>query len=138
MKRIGQPTKCPECGGETEWDDNAEETVCTECGFVFEQIEDRRETLNSGGEEWTGLESTEPENDNELGQSEVPETVDEWEMWYPCPVCGSTDLNQIVQSHLSVSANEDGSYGGESSFEEYDYVECDNCGEVLLDTIGKS
>lgn len=67
-----------------------------------------------------------------------PETVDEWEMWYPCPTCESTKLNQIIESHLYVSATEDGSYGGkQAGVDEYNYVECDDCGEVLLDEIGE-
>lgn len=131
---------CPECGGETVWDDQAKERVCLECGFVVEGIENNEEKSETevSGDEWTALESQREDQQNDREQASAPETSAEWEMWYPCPVCHSTELSQIVESHLSVSATKDGSYGGESSVEEYNYVECSNCGEVLLDELGKS
>lgn len=132
--------ECPECGGETVWDDDAEEIICLECGFVLEEVENGKNTQeqDSSNEEWTAFDSTEGYQDTGHGQSAPPETVAEWKMWYPCPACDSTELNQIIESHLSVRAKEDGSYGGENSVEELNYVECDECGEVLLDEIGKS
>jgi hypothetical protein len=86
----------------------------------------------------TGSKSTEKDQEDNDGQTATPETVAQWKMWYPCPACHSTSLTQIIESNLAVSATEDGSYGGESSVGEYNYVECSNCGEVLLDEIGKS
>jgi len=132
--------ECPECEGDTIWADNPEELVCTECGFVLEEVENNRENIDIGSsdEEWTAFESTEGSQNIDDGQTTIPETAAEWEMWYPCPECHSTDLSQIIESHLSVSGTKDGSYGGEDSIEEYNYVECANCGEVLLDEIGRS
>lgn len=92
---------------------------------------------NSSDDEWTAFETSDESHDGDGRRTTNPETVGDWEMWYPCPKCHSTDLNQIIESHLSVSATEDGSYGGESSVEEYNYVECNNCEKVLLDEIGK-
>lgn len=68
-----------------------------------------------------------------------PQNADEWRMWYPCPECQSTALEQIVEKHLDISATKNGSYGGDTGgMEEYNYIECRDCGEVLLDEIGKS
>jgi hypothetical protein len=103
----------------------------------MEEESDSGKDVSPSDDEWTAFEVTEDSQSHDRGQSATPETVDEWEMWYPCPVCHSTDLNQIIESHLSVSATEDGSYGGESSVEEYNYIECSNCNETLLDEIGR-
>lgn len=68
-----------------------------------------------------------------------PQDADEWRRWYPCPECQSTALEQVVEQHLSVYATEDGSYGGDTAgMEEYNYIECRDCGEVLLDEIGRN
>lgn len=121
--------ECPECSGEMILDDDRGEMVCSECGLVIEDSESNREKSKGGSpnkewaasestenEDWTAFEPTEKPSDN-TRQTTPPETTDEWEMWYPCPVCHSTELNQIAESHLSVSATEDGVYGGESSIE---------------------
>lgn len=124
--------ECPECGGETAHHGNGDETVCTECGFV---LEDADHNVKESVGVTTELELDVEHSDDD---STPPETVAEWKMWYPCPACGSIRLDQIVEQHLSVSATKDGVYGGEDSMEEYNYIECSSCGEVLLDEIGKS
>lgn len=135
-KESDQSKKCPECGGPTVWDADTEETFCSECGMVITEAGGVETSgTESSEEEWTAFESAEGDQDNGGGKDSAPETVTEWKMWYPCPVCGSTELNQIIKSHLSVTATKDGSYGGESSIEEYNSVECSNCGETLLDEI---
>lgn len=112
-----------------------------------------RAFADSDGEEkeragWSSSPTHSSEESTQLGDFEVditygddapaPETADEWRMWYPCPECKSTALDQIVEEHLSVSATEDGSYGGDGGgIEEYNYIECSDCGEVLLDEIGR-
>ena len=136
MGNKNEQRECPECGGETVWDDDAEETFCSECGLVVNEAGgDENSGTDSSEEEWTAFESVESHQDDDGGQDSIPETVTEWKMWYPCPVCGSTELNQIIKSNLSVTATQDGSYGGESSIEEYNYVECSDCGEALLNEI---
>ena len=140
MMDNSSQSECPECGGDTVQPDSPEELVCAECGLVLEEREDNLENVYSGSsdEEWTTFESTEESQDLDDEQTTIPETAAEWEMWYPCPECRSTDLNQVIESHLSVSGTQDGSYGGEDSIEEYNYVECADCGTVLLDEIGRS
>jgi Zn finger protein HypA/HybF involved in hydrogenase expression len=132
--------ECPECGGDAVWADNSEELVCTGCGFVLEEVKDDRENvdISSSDAEWTAFESTKESQETDDDQSIIPENSAEWEMWYPCPECRSTDLNLIIESHLSVSGRKDGSYGGETSVEEFNYVECANCNTVLLDETGRS
>lgn len=49
--------------------------------------------------------------------------TDKWEPWYPCPECGSTKLKQIAEEHLTVTATEDGSYGGDYLEGQLDYIE---------------
>ncbi len=218
---IDNMTTCFECGGNNVvYDDSAEESVCSDCGFVimetmtiqFENsrgeterttVENVTQTKTRGkgdyrelwvyvegeldtiykdgtvvseresdasestpeatddlddedklsinlGDGETGLETDvewrDPEEHSELrnktavesGNKSASGTADEWRMWYPCPECQSTALYQIAEQHLSVSATEDGSYGGDAGgMEEYDYIECGDCGEVLLDEIGR-
>jgi len=134
----GSQKECPECGGEIAFDKEANEAVCSDCGLVLEPAGDNEnepEEDSSNGE-WSAFDSSERSSTDEV-RTTPPETAAEWEMWYPCPTCGSTELNQIIESQLSVSATDDGTYGGESSMEEYNYVECANCSEVLLDEIGR-
>lgn len=115
---------CPECNSANlVADEERGKTVCGDCGLVVEteKVED-------------GL----VDDQHQIGtiQNGTPEIADEWRMWYPCPECKSTTLEQITEQHLSVSATEDGSYGGDAgSVEEYYYVECGDCGEVPLDEI---
>lgn len=136
----GSVKSCPECGEEMIRDSDREESVCSECGLVVNETETnwKDDEGESRGPDWRDSIPDKGVSVTPGSETEPPETVDEWRMWYPCPACDSTELKQIVESHLEVSATEDGGYGGESSMVEYEYVECANCEEVLLDEIGRS
>lgn len=124
--------KCPECGGSTARGEKGEQTVCTECGFVLENPE---QGMMNSDQEASAFEPTEDSSDVDKNP---PENVADWEMWYPCPACGSTGLNQIIEQNLAVSATKDGAFGGDDLIESNQFIECDNCGQVLLDEIDKS
>jgi len=57
----------------------------------------------------------------------------DWQMWYPCPECGSTKLEQRAEDRLTLYVNEDGNITDEDFHGEYNHVECGECGEVLLE-----
>jgi predicted RNA-binding Zn-ribbon protein involved in translation (DUF1610 family) len=66
--------------------------------------------------------------------NEPPETIDEWEPWYPCPECQSTELIQAEEARSQQRATEDGSCGGqEGTLDTYGHVECSDCGVVLTE-----
>jgi hypothetical protein len=65
----------------------------------FGELEELNERLNSSSSETTN----EP----------APETIDEWEMWYPCPECQSMELIQAAENRSQQRATEDGSWGGQ-------------------------
>lgn len=148
-------TDCPECGSnDIVYDDSASESVCSDCGIVIgsstditddpdalewdtfddmTQSGEPKESISKKMEKARDSADTDSRHDDS-----TTETADEWKMWHPCLECQSTALAQITEQHLSVSATEDGSYGGETgSIQEYNYVECTDCGEVLLDEIGR-
>lgn len=131
------PSICPECGSENiQLSDDSEESVCSDCGFI--NPEDEETGLGIDVEREPKDRSALDKSAVESGNESAPETADEWRTWYPCPECQSTALEQITEQHLSVHATESGSYGGDAgTLEEYNYVECSDCGEVLLDEIGR-
>lgn len=113
--------------------DNSEWTACDNSDDMRQSEESMEVMRQKMGE-------IQDRNDKDsINNASVPKTSDEWRMWYPCPECQSTALEQVTEQHLSVSATEDGSYGGDvGGIEEYNYVECRDCGEVLLDEIGRN
>lgn len=157
--------ECPECGAEIVPGDERNEAVCVDCGVVVTKLDEKEgETSNkqpTPAVEWKlgsadshinfseeafknksdlATSGRDLESINNDDSKESVETVAEWKMWYPCPICGSMKLTHIWESHQRAYATEDGGYGGPGKgvVEEYNYVECEDCGEVLLDEIGRS
>jgi rubredoxin len=137
---------CPECGS-SNLVSSDKGMVCRNCGLVFGKGSQTEEEPNSDTEsEWKAFSETDinertgrrSQQETQANQESPPQTPEDWEPWYPCPTCESTELQQISQDRLIAYATEDGDYGGDDFEGTDEYIECAECGETLLDEIGRS
>lgn len=112
---MNPPTpRCPECkeyNTERESDDSEHDYVCSDCGHVWK----------------SGLGIKQSSGDRVQNDSRVDS--DGWEAWFPCPECGSTEFKQTQIT--TVYGSESGDYDGEDITDQFEKIECSECGEVI-------
>lgn len=108
------------------------------CGEVFQDKQDVVNHLTKVNDTKSSEKSVQTEeievNTAHSGEDSVPETVDEWKMWSPCPECQSTTLIRAIYTNNKFPEGEDGPSGGDTTeIDAYEHIKCKNCDLILFD-----